>query len=228
MSVSPTDPRTDRKPLRLWPGVIAASIIVLVRFALPLVMPDASSLGVIAGLAGTVAVIVWWTFFSRAPWLERLGAVVVIAVAIVAIRPLLHESIVGGMMGMMFAIYAVPTVLGIAFVAWAVLTRRFSDWTRRVSMVATILLACGVWTLVRTDGISSGGAQLAWRWTPTPEERLLAQANDEPKALPAAAPEAASARNCRRPRQLNAVSLTRHRPPPRRRSRPRRPPRPQR
>jgi outer membrane protein assembly factor BamB len=96
------------------------------------------------------------------------------------------------MMGMMFAIYAVPTVLGIAFVAWAVLTRRFSDRTRRVSMVATILLACGVWTLARTDGISSGGAQLAWRWTPTPEQRLLAQANDEPKAPPAPAPEAAS------------------------------------
>ena len=188
--------------------MIAASIIVLVRFALPLVMPDASSLGVIAGLAGTVAVIVWWVFFSRAPWLERLGAVVVMAVAIVAIRPFLHESIVGGMMGMMFAVYAVPTVLGIAFVAWAVLTRRLSDRTRRVSMVATILLACGVWTLARTDGISSGGAQLAWRWTPTPEERLLAQANDEPKALPAAAPEAVSSRNCRRRSRMNAVSLT--------------------
>jgi hypothetical protein len=175
--------------------MIAASIIVLVRFALPLVMPDASDFGVIAGLAGTVAVIVWWTVFSRAPWLERLGAVVVIAVAIVAIRPLLHESIVGGMMGMMFVVYAVPTVLGIAFVAWAVLTRRLSDRTRRVTMVATIVLACGVWTVARTDGISSGGAQLAWRWTPTPEERLLAQANDEPKAPPAAAPEAASVKD---------------------------------
>jgi outer membrane protein assembly factor BamB len=183
------DHPTDRKPLRLWPGVIAASIIVLMRFALPLVMPDASSLGVIAGLAGTVAVIVWWAFFSRAPWPERVGAVVVMAIAVAATRPFLHESIVGGMMGMMFAVYAVPTVLGIAFVAWAVLTRRLSDRTRRVSMVATILVACGVWTLARTDGISSAGAELAWRWTPTPEERLLAHANDEPKALPAAVPE---------------------------------------
>ena len=61
-------------------------------------------------------------------------------------------------------------------------------------MVATILLACGVWMLVRTDGLSSAAAQLAWRWTPTPEERLLAQANDEPKALPATAPEAAPAK----------------------------------
>ena len=59
-------------------------------------------------------------------------------------------------------------------------------------MVATILLACGVWTLVRTDGITGdGGSELAWRWTPTPEERLLAQAGDEPVAPPPApvAPE---------------------------------------
>ena len=179
-----TDPPIDRRPLRLWPGVLAAAIIVLLRFVLPLVMPDASSLGVIAGLVGTVAVIVWWVFFSRAPWPERLGAVVVMAVAVVATRPLLHASIVGGMMGMMFFVYAVPSVLGIAFVAWAVLTRRLSHPIRRVSMVATILLACGVWTLARTDGLSSGGAQLAWRWTPTPEERLLAQAKDEPAVAP--------------------------------------------
>jgi len=188
MSVSPADPRTDRRPLRLWPGVIVAAIIVFVKFALPLVMPDASSLGVIAGLACTVAIIVWWAFFSRAPWPERLGAVALMAVAVAVTRPFLHESIVGGMMGMMFVVYAVPAVLGIAFVAWAVLTRGLSDRTRRVSMVATILLACGGWTLARTDGISSDGAQLAWRWTPTPEERLLAQANDEPKALPPAVP----------------------------------------
>ena len=177
-----------RKPLRLWPGVLAAALILVLRFALPVVIPDASSLGVIAGLAGTVAVIVWWVFFSRAPWSERLGAIVVMALAVVATRPLLHASIVGGMMGMMFFVYAVPSVLGIAFVAWAVLTRRLSDPIRRASMVATILIACGVWALARTDGLGSGGAQLAWRWTPTPEERLLAQANDEPAVAPAAVP----------------------------------------
>ncbi len=55
------------------------------------------------------------------------------------------------------------------------------------TMVATILLACGVWTLVRTGGITGDvDSDFAWRWTETPEERLLAQAGDEPMALPSA------------------------------------------
>jgi outer membrane protein assembly factor BamB len=47
-------------------------------------------------------------------------------------------------------------------------------------MVATILLACGVFTLLRTGGMSGDGdSDFHWRWTPTPEERLLALADDE-------------------------------------------------
>jgi hypothetical protein len=42
---------------------------------------------------------------------------------------------------------------------------------------------------IRTDGVSSGGFQLTSRWSPTAEERLLAQAPD----LPAAAPDSPSA-----------------------------------
>jgi outer membrane protein assembly factor BamB len=54
-------------------------------------------------------------------------------------------------------------------------------------MVVTMVLACAVWTLFRTDGIMGGaGAQLQWRWTKTAEERLLAQADDEPTAAPPA------------------------------------------
>jgi hypothetical protein len=48
--------------------------------------------------------------------------------------------------------YAVP-FLCLAFVTWAVASRRFSDELRRVTMVVTILLTCGVWTLLRTSGI---------------------------------------------------------------------------
>ena len=46
-------------------------------------------------------------------------------------------------------------------------------------------------TLVRTGGITGDGeSDLHWRWTPTPEERLLAQASDEPHAAVAPAPAA--------------------------------------
>src|ERR1017187_9401815 len=116
---------------------------------------------------------------------ERWGAVVLMIVAMVATRPITHVSIQNGMMGMMFVMYAIP-VLSLAFVAWGVASRRLSAVPRRVAMLAAILLGCGVWTLVRANGLNGGGSDLAWRWTKTAEERLLAQPGDEPTALPPA------------------------------------------
>jgi outer membrane protein assembly factor BamB len=169
------------RPLRLWPGVAIAALLVLLRIVVPMFIPDAGFIGMIAALAGTLAIVVWWLFFSRAPWSERISAIVVMIAAVFATWPFLHRSITGGMMGFMFPIYAVPVLLGPVFVVWAVATRRSSTWVRRLSMVVAIFLACGFWTLIRTDGLNSVGAQLAWRWTKTSEERLLAQGSDELK-----------------------------------------------
>src|SRR5213593_2021989 len=183
-----TTAQTDkpRKPLRLWPGVAAALLLLLVRFVVPIVAPETMMFGVIGGLAGVLAVVVWWLFFSRAPWSERVGAIVLMIVALFATSRLVHKSIANGMMGMMLPMFAIP-VLSLALVAWAVASRRLADGPRRASMVAAILLACGVFTLLRTGGISGGGdSDLHWRWTKTPEERLLAQTGDAPAALPSA------------------------------------------
>jgi outer membrane protein assembly factor BamB len=47
------------------------------------------------------------------------------------------------------------------------------------------MIACGVWTLVRTNGVIGNAlGDFEWRWTETAEERLLAQAADEPTPLP--------------------------------------------
>ena len=94
-----------------------------------------------------------------------------------------HPSIANGMMGMMFFLYAIP-VVSLALVVGVVVSRRLSDGPRRAVIAASILLACGVWTLVRTGGITGDAdSDFAWRWSQTPEERLLAQAGDEPAAL---------------------------------------------
>ena len=178
-----------RKPLRLWPGVVAVVLQLLLWFIVPIVAPDTMMFGMIGGLACGLAVLVWWLFFSRAPWSERLGAIVLMIVVVFATKPIVQPSIANAGMGMMMFIYSIP-VLSLALVCWAVATRRLSSGLRRAALVAAILLACGVFTLVRTGGIT-GDAQsdLHWRWTPTPEERLLAQAGDEP-AAPASAPAA--------------------------------------
>ncbi|MEE8523541.1 MAG: PQQ-binding-like beta-propeller repeat protein, partial [Thermoanaerobaculia bacterium] len=186
MAISQTDEPTRQKPLRLWPGVVLVVLQWLARFAVPVVVPEALAFGVIAGLVGGLAIAVWWVFFSRAPWSERLGAIALMIVALVATPRILHVSIATGNMGMMFPLYAIP-VLSLAFVVWALASRRLAARPRRVAMVATILLACGGWALFRTGGNTTDlDHDFAWRWAPTPEERLLAQADDEPPALPSA------------------------------------------
>jgi len=179
-----SDEPTQQKPLRLWPGVVAVVLLWLARFGLKIVVPgfEGFQLGMMGGLLGALAVVLWWVFFSRAPHFERWGAIILMIVAMFVTWQIKHES-----MGPLWvAGYAVP-VLCLTFVAWAVASRRLSDAPRRVTMVATILLACGVWTLVRTGGIDGDHvAEFAWRWAESPEERLMAQAGDEPTALPSA------------------------------------------
>jgi outer membrane protein assembly factor BamB len=176
----PRQPQKPQEPLRLWPGVVIVVLQWLGRFALPLFMPDATPYGVMGGLAGGLAIVIWWMFFSRAPWSERLSAVGLMIGALFAASRFLHVSMATGAMGMLFYIYAVPT-LSLAFVAWALASRRLADGPRRAAMIATILISCGVWALVQTGGFTgSVDSDLAWRWTKTPEERLLAEADDEP------------------------------------------------
>jgi hypothetical protein len=185
-----TEDLVQRKPLRLWPGALAALVIVFTRFGLPIVMPEAAMLSMIGGIVGALAVIVWWLFFSRAPWLERIGAIALIALGLMATSNFVHESIASGMMGMLLFILGVQ-VTSVALAASAVATGRLPTRTRRASMALAILVACGFFALLRTGGITGAGdSDLHWRWTPSPEERLLAEADDAPAAPPASQPTA--------------------------------------
>ena len=194
MTMNQSAPSTSQKPLRLWPGITAAVLLAIVRFVMPVVAPDTQLFGldtaliaVLGGVVLALAIVLWWLLFSRAPWLERLGALVVMIAAAVATRPVMHVSIQNGMMGNMFYVYCVPTTVSLAFVGWAVMSRRLSGGARWAAMAFAILLGCGVWTLARTNGIFGSVADLAWRWSPTAEERLLARAAAEPEIPPVAA-----------------------------------------
>lgn len=182
----------SRKPLRLWPGVLAA-VLLLATFGLPIIVDGAGGTAILGGLAGALVVMLWWLFFSRAPWSERIAAIVLMVVGVAATSRLVHPSIANGMMGMMLPVYAIP-VLSLALVAWAVASHHLSTGLRRVSLVASILLACGVFTVMRTGGMTGDAdSDIHWRWTPTPEERLLAQADDGPLSPPGTPPAPSSA-----------------------------------
>ena len=172
-----------RKQLRLWPGVAAVLLLWLSRIGVKALIPGFAgfALAMQGAIVCALAVILWWLFFSRAPRSERWGALALMTVGLGATWLLKHES-----MGPLWLLgYAVP-VLCLAFVAWAVATRHLRNGFRRASMAVTILLACGMWTLVRTDGISGDHvAEFGWRWAASPEERLLAATSEVP-AAPAA------------------------------------------
>jgi outer membrane protein assembly factor BamB len=97
-------------------------------------------------------------------------------VALFATSRVVHPSIANGMMGMMLPIYAIP-LLSLALVVWAIAFRRLSPQLSSASLVGVTLFACGIMTLVRTGGITGDAvSDLHWRWSQTPEERLLALA----------------------------------------------------
>ncbi len=181
------DPFSSRKPLRLRPAVVIAIVQLLVMFGVPIVAPNAQMpVGVLGGVAGALAIALWWIFFSRAPWSERVGAIILMIVTVLAIRSVAHESIAGAGQGMMIYILPLP-YLGLALVAWAVATRALQDGARRAWLVAVILLVCAPFSLIRTAGVSgAAGSEFHLRWTPSPEELLLARAADEPPPPPPA------------------------------------------
>jgi hypothetical protein len=174
------------KPLRLWPGIAAGAVLLVAMYLVPFAIPAAAEISAIVGLAFVPVIAVWWLFFSRAPWLLRIGAFVAMGVALIITRPFLHQSIIGGAQGFLQYPVSLP-VMCLALVAWAFSTRDRSDGVRRASLPAAILLGCALITLIRTDGIGGGTLfALRWRWTPTAEERLLAEVKDDPVAPPSA------------------------------------------
>lgn len=184
MTTALTEQSIVPKPLRVWPGALAVALQWLALFVIPIVWPEAMLYGMVGGVfVGGATVLLWWLFFSRAPWRDRIGAVVLLILGFYATSRMVHESIANGGQGMLLLMLSIP-VLDLALVVWALIARGLSTGIRRATLVATILFAWGIFALVRTGGMTGDGASdFHWRWTPTPEERLLASAqNEEPRA----------------------------------------------
>jgi outer membrane protein assembly factor BamB len=175
-------PRALRgRPLRLLPAIAIAVVQLLIMFVGPVVAADAPlPIGMIGGLLGAVAIVIWWLFLSRAPWFERVGTIVLMVLAVFATKLVSHESMAGAGQGMLMYFLPIP-YLALALVAWAVVTRHFAAGARRMALVAAILATCAPFVLMRTSGVrGAAGSEFHWRGTPTPEERLLARGGDEP------------------------------------------------
>lgn len=191
--------------LRLWPGVWIVGIQWLLRFGIPVVMPDWMAIGVMGGLAGGLALLVWWLGFSRAAAVDRVGAVAVMALAMYGTWRSVDVSVATGAMGILYWLLAVPGVC-LAFVLALWLSQRFSGWARRLTVAAAILLSSGVWALVKTGGLDgSFRNDLTWRWVKSPEEKLV----EMPPVLPPPVVEAEPAPVLPTPAPESPVAIVR-------------------
>lgn len=201
-----TSNTVPQKLLRVWPAIVAVILQWSARFGVKAVIPGIEGFGqgMMASFAFTGVLIIWWAFFSRAKKLERLAALGLIVLSLGLLWLTRHES-----MWVLWLIgYCVP-ILSLAFVIWAVATRKLPDRIRHATMVATILISCGVWLFVRQNGINGDHvATFGWRWTKSPEEQLLAQSPAETAAPAAPAPAASVAPAVASPSPSPSASVT--------------------
>ena len=185
MTVPQAEP-SRRKPLRVWPGVVALAALWATRFGVKAVVPgfEGFQLGMQWSFWALGAVLVWWLLLSRARWFERLGGVAVIAAGMFAAWQLQHPS-----MGAFWAFAYLPSSVCLALVVGAFAARQLHGTTRWATIGGAILAMCFAWTLVRMDGVSGDHvATFGWRWAPSSEERLLARAGSESAPPAPAAP----------------------------------------
>jgi outer membrane protein assembly factor BamB len=127
-----------------------------------------------APFALAAAAIVWWLFFSRQKWAERLMGLALLAGGGFAALGLAHKSMMFGLL-----MDALPVAIT-AVVLTVVVTRLAPEPSRFLTVAAASFLAWGYFTLIRLDGITGAlSPERSWRWEQTAEDRFLAERKKE-------------------------------------------------
>ena len=103
-------PDSQKKELRLWPGILILVLQLAIRFLLPLIDPNMMMNAIFGGLIGGVLIAVWWLFLSRDSWINRWGAVLLIIASLYITSLFLDESIARANMGLAFIIHSIPVM----------------------------------------------------------------------------------------------------------------------
>jgi outer membrane protein assembly factor BamB len=134
----------------------------------------------------TAAFLAWWLFASRLRWMDQLVILAACGVAGAATFPFFDPSFrsIGFFALFLFVLPWVATV----WVGWLLVTPMLRWPARRLGLLVALLLAWGYFTLVRFEGADgSFASSFQFRWTPTAEDKLLAELASR---KPAVAPEA--------------------------------------
>jgi outer membrane protein assembly factor BamB len=158
--------------LRLWPGVAIVAVLWIIRLVAGLAANSPTQFFMaymVAPMAATALVLAWWLFASRLRWSDRGLVLVVFALAAAATVLVSRQTV-----GMALLLYGVPTVLSV-WIGWLILSYRLRWPVRRAGLLAAIVLACGLFMLLRVNGMTGTFTpSFSWRWSQTAEDRLLA------------------------------------------------------
>lgn len=166
--VSPAGPQ-----LRLWPALVVV-VLQWLGYMLPgLLAPGtmAKFMGMLwSSLGGAGLLAVWWLFFSRLRWVDRLVGLAVLALTGAGASLLYHETV--GAMGLV--LFALPVVTT-AWVLWLAVSKTLTWPVRRLCMYGVFAAAWGYFALLRLEGLDgSFESETSFRWAPTKEEEFLA------------------------------------------------------
>jgi outer membrane protein assembly factor BamB len=186
-AAAPVREETAVRP-RLWPGVMLVALLWAV-ISLPERLPGvqgtplqfaimfmgAIGVGVLIGL--------WWLFFSRVHWTDRVLIPLFIATSGFAAVALADKTFI--LMGYGPVVRGMPLAVT-ALVLWLLATPGLSWPVRRLGAMVAVMAGWGYCDLLRLDGVwGDFQTQISWRWTPTHEDAYLADlaTKEAPKAV---------------------------------------------
>jgi len=180
-----TDPTSDApagvasshvvaKGIRVWPGlllVLAFWAIVIATRVLDLTIATVFLSGMGASLLLTLALSIWWLSNRTVSFGERMFTFGVLVVGTIVAGVISDPS--NGPIGLIFV--GLPLALT-AWIAWLLATRRVSVGTRKWGSFGVLAIVFGAFILTRVDGVDGQNqVALSWRWSPSAEDRYLAE-----------------------------------------------------
>ena len=168
------------KPLRGWPAALFVVAMIVARWLPSLIEDGPPNLWMSAAfgpLLCSILIMLWWLIASRASARERMVGFVACAAGVGLTAATADKSMVGPVM----MVVTVPIGMAL-FALGLVLLGRTLSFKRTVIASLLAVFGFGHSTLLRNDGMWGDFAPgLHWRWTPSPEQQLLANIEQSPR-----------------------------------------------
>src|ERR1051326_226468 len=159
---------------RVWPAILIVALLWICRVGpglLPSPDPSLFRLVFFGPMVCAGAIVWWWIFASRVPWLYGGVGVLVFAVAGAAAFPFFHKE--PDTRFLVLILFALPTALT-AWVGWLAISSWLPWRARWIGMLVAIVLGFATFTILRHEGVSGQfTSSFSWRWNKTAEDKFL-------------------------------------------------------